>query len=164
MSGGPRVSLACGNTEVTGGHLSRVVSVALGGGSGGEIGGREPKGAGSRDYHGSNSLFCSGIFGERLPLRYYLTAGMLLSGLFTSLLGLGYFWNIHALWYFVLIQVRAFALHSGLCSRHRKVVEAAGPTQPPQVPGASSPVLLYHDAGSHCPLPVVSLVGSVSLR
>ncbi|XP_054939058.1 glucose-6-phosphate exchanger SLC37A2 isoform X3 [Physeter macrocephalus] len=46
-----------------------------------------------------------GIFGERLPLRYYLTAGMLLSGLFTSLLGLGYFWNIHVLWYFVLIQI-----------------------------------------------------------
>ncbi|KAB0390842.1 hypothetical protein E2I00_007165 [Balaenoptera physalus] len=75
-------------------------------------------------------MFISGIFGERLPLRYYLTAGMLLSGLFTSLLGLGYFWNIHTLWYFV----RAFALHSGLCSRHRKMVEAAGPTQLPQVP------------------------------
>lgn len=125
------MSLACGNTEVTGGHLSRVVSVALGWG-GGEIGGREPKGAGSRDYHGSNPLFCSGIFGERLPLRYYLTAGMLLSGLFTSLFGLGYFWNIHALWYFVLIQVRALALHSGLCSRHRKIVKAAGPSQPPR--------------------------------
>lgn len=138
MSGGPRVSLACGNTEVTGGHLSRVVSVALGWG-GGEIGGREPKGTGSIDYHRSNSLFCSGIFGERLPLRYYLTAGMLLSGLFTSLFGLGYFWNIHALWYFVLIQVRALALHSGLCVRHRKIVEAAGPSQPPQVP--AHPVL-----------------------
>ncbi|XP_007463702.1 PREDICTED: sugar phosphate exchanger 2 [Lipotes vexillifer] len=50
-------------------------------------------------------MFISGIFGERLPLRYYLTAGMLLSGLFTSLFGLGYFWNIHALWYFVLIQI-----------------------------------------------------------
>ena len=47
----------------------------------------------------------SGIFGERLPLRYYLSAGMVLSGLFTSLFGLGYFWNIHMLWYFVLIQV-----------------------------------------------------------
>ncbi|EPY88767.1 hypothetical protein CB1_000154012 [Camelus ferus] len=50
-------------------------------------------------------MFISGIFGERLPLRYYLSAGMLLSGLFTSLFGLGYFWNIHVLWYFVLIQV-----------------------------------------------------------
>ncbi|XP_036049781.1 glucose-6-phosphate exchanger SLC37A2 [Onychomys torridus] len=50
-------------------------------------------------------MFISGIFGERLPLRYYLSAGMVLSGLFTSLFGLGYFWNIHMLWYFVLIQI-----------------------------------------------------------
>ncbi|XP_038179970.1 glucose-6-phosphate exchanger SLC37A2 isoform X1 [Arvicola amphibius] len=50
-------------------------------------------------------MFISGIFGERLPLRYYLSAGMVLSGLFTSLFGLGYFWDIHMLWYFVLIQV-----------------------------------------------------------
>ncbi|XP_014398888.1 PREDICTED: sugar phosphate exchanger 2 [Myotis brandtii] len=50
-------------------------------------------------------MFISGIFGERLPLRYYLSAGMLLSGLFTSLFGLGYFWDIHVLWYFVLIQI-----------------------------------------------------------
>ncbi|XP_021551947.1 glucose-6-phosphate exchanger SLC37A2 isoform X4 [Neomonachus schauinslandi] len=50
-------------------------------------------------------MFISGTFGERLPLRYYLSAGMLLSGLFTSLFGLGYFWNIHMLWYFVLIQI-----------------------------------------------------------
>ncbi|XP_033063047.1 glucose-6-phosphate exchanger SLC37A2 isoform X2 [Trachypithecus francoisi] len=50
-------------------------------------------------------MFISGVFGERLPLRYYLSAGMLLSGLFTSLFGLGYFWNIHELWYFVVIQV-----------------------------------------------------------
>ncbi|KAL0627064.1 Glucose-6-phosphate exchanger SLC37A2 [Plecturocebus cupreus] len=50
-------------------------------------------------------MFISGVFGERLPLRYYLSAGMLLSGLFTSLFGLGYFWDIHVLWYFVVIQV-----------------------------------------------------------
>ncbi|XP_015281130.1 PREDICTED: sugar phosphate exchanger 2 isoform X1 [Gekko japonicus] len=50
-------------------------------------------------------MYISGIFGERLPLRYYLSAGMLLSGLFTALFGLGYFWQIHYLWYFVIIQV-----------------------------------------------------------
>lgn len=48
----------------------------------------------------------SGIFGERLPLRYYLSGGMLLSGLFTALFGLGYYWNIHQLWYFVFVQVK----------------------------------------------------------
>ncbi|NXE29423.1 G6PT3 protein, partial [Ardeotis kori] len=50
-------------------------------------------------------MFISGIFGERLPLRYYLSGGMVLSGLFTALFGLGYFWNIHVLWYFIIIQV-----------------------------------------------------------
>uniref|UniRef100_A0A672V711 Glucose-6-phosphate exchanger SLC37A2 n=1 Tax=Strigops habroptila TaxID=2489341 RepID=A0A672V711_STRHB len=54
-----------------------------------------------------HALTClhSGIFGERLPLRYYLSGGMVLSGLFTALFGLGYFWNIHVLWYFIIMQV-----------------------------------------------------------
>lgn len=50
-------------------------------------------------------MFFSGIFGERLPLRLYLTVGMLLSGLFTSLFGLGFYWNIHSLAYYAFIQV-----------------------------------------------------------
>ncbi|XP_030009092.1 glucose-6-phosphate exchanger SLC37A2 [Sphaeramia orbicularis] len=50
-------------------------------------------------------MFFSGIFGERLPLRYYLSAGMLLSGLFTALFGLGFYWNIHSLGYYGFIQV-----------------------------------------------------------
>ncbi|XP_058482853.1 glucose-6-phosphate exchanger SLC37A2 isoform X2 [Solea solea] len=50
-------------------------------------------------------MFFSGIFGERLPLRYYLSVGMLLSGLFTALFGLGFYWNIHSLGYYAVIQV-----------------------------------------------------------
>lgn len=50
-------------------------------------------------------MFFSGIFGERLPLRLYLSAGMLLSGLFTALFGLGFYWNIHSLGYYAFIQV-----------------------------------------------------------
>ncbi|NXN72564.1 G6PT3 protein, partial [Himantopus himantopus] len=50
-------------------------------------------------------MFISGIFGERLPLRYYLSGGMVLSGLFTALFGLGYFWDVHVLWYFIIVQV-----------------------------------------------------------
>ncbi|MGH0168703.1 UNVERIFIED_CONTAM: hypothetical protein FKN15_055278 [Acipenser sinensis] len=46
----------------------------------------------------------SGIFGERLSLRYYLTAGMLLSGFFTSLVGLGFYWSIHNIWFYVFAQ------------------------------------------------------------
>uniref|UniRef100_A0A8C4GUN2 Glucose-6-phosphate exchanger SLC37A2 n=1 Tax=Dicentrarchus labrax TaxID=13489 RepID=A0A8C4GUN2_DICLA len=50
-------------------------------------------------------MFFSGIFGERLPLRYYLSFGMLMSGLFTCLFGLGFYWNIHSLGYYGFIQV-----------------------------------------------------------
>ncbi|XP_028839336.1 glucose-6-phosphate exchanger SLC37A2 [Denticeps clupeoides] len=49
-------------------------------------------------------MFFSGIFGERLPLRHYLSAGMLLSGIFTTLFGLGFYWNIHSMWYFSSMQ------------------------------------------------------------
>uniref|UniRef100_A0A671Q491 Glucose-6-phosphate exchanger SLC37A2 n=1 Tax=Sinocyclocheilus anshuiensis TaxID=1608454 RepID=A0A671Q491_9TELE len=45
-----------------------------------------------------------GIFGERLPLRYYLSSGMILSGIFTALFGLGFYWQIHSLWYYCLVQ------------------------------------------------------------
>lgn len=48
----------------------------------------------------------SGIFGERLPLRYYLSFGMVTSGLFTCLFGLGFYWNIHSLGYYAFIQVK----------------------------------------------------------
>lgn len=52
---------------------------------------------------------CSGIIGERLPIRLYLTAGMLASGLFTCLFGLGYIYNIHSLSFYVFVQVRLAA-------------------------------------------------------
>uniref|UniRef100_A0A3Q2GKN7 Glucose-6-phosphate exchanger SLC37A2 n=1 Tax=Cyprinodon variegatus TaxID=28743 RepID=A0A3Q2GKN7_CYPVA len=50
-------------------------------------------------------MFFSGIFGERLPLRYYLSFGMLMSGFFTCLFGLGFYWNIHSLGYYAFVQV-----------------------------------------------------------
>lgn len=47
----------------------------------------------------------SGIIGERLPIRLYLTAGMLASGLLTCLFGLGYVYNIHSLSFYITVQV-----------------------------------------------------------
>lgn len=49
----------------------------------------------------------SGIIGERLPIRYYLTFGMLASGAFTALFGLGYFYDIHSFGFYVVTQVRS---------------------------------------------------------
>uniref|UniRef100_G1U302 Solute carrier family 37 member 1 n=1 Tax=Oryctolagus cuniculus TaxID=9986 RepID=G1U302_RABIT len=47
----------------------------------------------------------SGIIGERLPIRYYLTFGMLASGACTALFGLGYFYDVHSLGFYVVTQV-----------------------------------------------------------
>ncbi|XP_037646083.1 glucose-6-phosphate exchanger SLC37A1 isoform X3 [Sebastes umbrosus] len=50
-------------------------------------------------------MYLSGIIGERLPIRLYLTFGMLASGLFTCLFGLGYVYNIHNLGFYIFVQV-----------------------------------------------------------
>ncbi|KAL2103153.1 hypothetical protein ACEWY4_000021 [Coilia grayii] len=50
-------------------------------------------------------MYLSGIIGERLPIRLYLTVGMVTSGLFTCLFGLGYIYNIHSLSFYIFIQV-----------------------------------------------------------
>uniref|UniRef100_A0A1A7Y5W0 Solute carrier family 37 (Glycerol-3-phosphate transporter), member 1 n=2 Tax=Iconisemion striatum TaxID=60296 RepID=A0A1A7Y5W0_9TELE len=50
-------------------------------------------------------MYLSGIIGERLPIRLYLTVGMLTSGLFTCLFGLGYVYNIHNLTFYIFVQV-----------------------------------------------------------
>ncbi|XP_058152270.1 glucose-6-phosphate exchanger SLC37A1 isoform X1 [Dasypus novemcinctus] len=50
-------------------------------------------------------MYLSGIIGERLPIRYYLTCGMLASGAFTALFGLGYFYDIHSFGFYVVAQI-----------------------------------------------------------
>ncbi|XP_053561681.1 glucose-6-phosphate exchanger SLC37A1 [Bombina bombina] len=50
-------------------------------------------------------MYLSGMIGERLPLRYFLSCGMIASGVFTALFGFGYFYNIHNLSYYIIIQI-----------------------------------------------------------
>ncbi|XP_062031126.1 glucose-6-phosphate exchanger SLC37A1 isoform X2 [Lepus europaeus] len=50
-------------------------------------------------------MYLSGIIGERLPIRYYLTFGMFASGACTALFGLGYFYDVHSLGFYVVTQV-----------------------------------------------------------
>jgi len=50
-------------------------------------------------------MFWSGIVAERMDLRYFLSGGMILSGIFTFLFGLANNVNIHSLGYFIAIQV-----------------------------------------------------------
>ena len=53
-------------------------------------------------------MFWSGIVAERMDLRYFLSGGMILSGIFTFLFGIAYNTNIHSLGYFISIQVILF--------------------------------------------------------
>ncbi|KAL6101075.1 slc37a1 [Pungitius sinensis] len=50
-------------------------------------------------------MYLSGIIGERVPIRLYLSVGMLFSGLFTCLFGLGYVYNIHNMGFYIFVQV-----------------------------------------------------------
>lgn len=55
-------------------------------------------------------MFASGFVAERVSLRYFLTFGMLFSGIFTYMFGIAKTYNIHSIWYFALVQALA-----GIC-------------------------------------------------
>lgn len=48
---------------------------------------------------------CRGPLAERLNLRWFLSFGMISSGLFGALFGVAYYADIHSLTYFIAIQV-----------------------------------------------------------
>lgn len=50
-------------------------------------------------------MFVSGHLGDRVDLRYFLTGGMLASGACVCLFGMAALWGIHALPYFIAVQV-----------------------------------------------------------
>ncbi|XP_010275469.1 PREDICTED: putative glycerol-3-phosphate transporter 4 [Nelumbo nucifera] len=55
----------------------------------------------------SMGMYVAGHLGDTLDLRLFLTTGMIGSGIFIGLFGLGYFWNIHAFWFYLLMQMVA---------------------------------------------------------
>jgi len=57
-------------------------------------------------------LFFTGAIAERMNLRYYLTLGMLTSGLFSFLFGLAYSTGITTIYYFVAVQALAGAVQA----------------------------------------------------
>jgi OPA family glycerol-3-phosphate transporter-like MFS transporter 1/2 len=52
-------------------------------------------------------MYISGHLGDRMNLRIFLTIGMVGTGVFTALFGLGYWFNIHNFYYFLMLQVLA---------------------------------------------------------
>ncbi|XP_051114766.1 putative glycerol-3-phosphate transporter 4 [Andrographis paniculata] len=55
----------------------------------------------------SMGMYVSGHLGDRLDLRIFLTTGMVGSGIFVALFGMGYFWNIHVFWFYLAMQMVA---------------------------------------------------------
>ncbi|PIN22398.1 Permease of the major facilitator superfamily [Handroanthus impetiginosus] len=52
-------------------------------------------------------MYFSGHVGDRMDLRIFLTIGMVGTGLFTSLFGVGYWANIHLFYYYLIVQMLA---------------------------------------------------------
>ncbi|KAL4590920.1 hypothetical protein LXL04_003867 [Taraxacum kok-saghyz] len=55
----------------------------------------------------SLGMYVAGHLGDTLDLRLFLTTGMIGSGIFVALFGMGYFWKIHHFWYFLGMQMVA---------------------------------------------------------
>ncbi|XP_046743104.1 glucose-6-phosphate exchanger SLC37A2 isoform X4 [Diprion similis] len=52
----------------------------------------------------AGAMFLSGFVAERVNLRYYLSLGMIFSGICCYLFGIARPYEIHSLWYFILVQ------------------------------------------------------------
>ena len=50
-------------------------------------------------------MFVSGMIADRLDLRYFLSGGMICSGIITIIFGLSKYWGIHSLIYYDFVQV-----------------------------------------------------------
>lgn len=50
-------------------------------------------------------MYLAGLIGDRIDLRLFLSFGMLGSGVFTILFGLGYWLNIHQLGFYLAVQI-----------------------------------------------------------
>ncbi|KAI5077420.1 hypothetical protein GOP47_0007244 [Adiantum capillus-veneris] len=53
----------------------------------------------------SIGMYIAGHLGDRLDLRWFLSGGMVGSGMIVCLFGLAYWWNVHWLGYFLIVQI-----------------------------------------------------------
>ncbi|KAL3649723.1 hypothetical protein CASFOL_006126 [Castilleja foliolosa] len=52
-------------------------------------------------------MYVAGHLGDKLDLRLFLTTGMVGSGIFVALFGMGYFWDIHNFAFYLVMQMVA---------------------------------------------------------
>ncbi|XP_062073885.1 putative glycerol-3-phosphate transporter 4 [Humulus lupulus] len=55
----------------------------------------------------SLGMYVAGHLGDTLDLRLFLTTGMIGSGIFVGLFGMGYFWNVHSFGFYLVMQMVA---------------------------------------------------------
>ncbi|CAI0417831.1 unnamed protein product [Linum tenue] len=55
----------------------------------------------------SLGMYVAGHLGDKLDLRLFLTSGMVGSGIFVALFGMGYIWNVHVFWFYLAMQMVA---------------------------------------------------------
>ncbi|ESW27699.1 hypothetical protein PHAVU_003G224300 [Phaseolus vulgaris] len=55
----------------------------------------------------SIGMYTAGHLGDTLDLRLFLASGMVGSGIFVGLFGMGYFWNVHNFWFYLSMQMIA---------------------------------------------------------
>ncbi|CAK9857434.1 unnamed protein product [Sphagnum jensenii] len=52
-------------------------------------------------------IFFAGHLGDRVDLRWFLSVGMVGSGVFACLIGMAYWWDIHILTFYIMVQMAA---------------------------------------------------------
>ncbi|CAA7056004.1 unnamed protein product [Microthlaspi erraticum] len=50
-------------------------------------------------------MYFVGHLGDRIDLRYFLVFGMMASGILTVVFGLGYWMDVHVLWFYMSVQI-----------------------------------------------------------
>ncbi|XP_068650027.1 putative glycerol-3-phosphate transporter 4 [Aristolochia californica] len=55
----------------------------------------------------SAGMYVAGHLGDSLDLRLFLALGMIASGTFVALFGMGYFWNVHFFVFYLVMQLMA---------------------------------------------------------
>ncbi|GJY81651.1 putative glycerol-3-phosphate transporter 5, partial [Tanacetum coccineum] len=50
-------------------------------------------------------MYLSGLVGDRIDVRVFLSVGMVGSGVFTVMFGLGYWFDVHLFAYYVVVQI-----------------------------------------------------------
>ncbi len=82
------------------------------------------------------AMYFSGLVADRVNLRYFLTLGLIGSGLNVVLIGLAYFFQIHYLAYFLVVQVFGGVMQVNMYALTR-------PFPPRQVFGGVMQVYMY---------------------